>query len=201
MEFDGERMYVYCANNGVVGVSAKDGSRLWETTDWKISIATVPSPVILPAGRIFLSGGYNAGSLMLQLKREGTRVVPQTLFRLDPEMFGATQHTPIFHDSFLYGVRADGRFVCLSLEGKPAWTSEAAPPFGLGPFLMGDGVIFAMNDSGLLRLIQATPEKYVSSAQAQVLKGRESWGPLALAGGRLIARDLTRLVCLDVGGR
>ena len=55
-----------------------------------------------------------------------------------------------------------------------------------------------MNDAGLLRLIEATPEKYSLLAQAQVLKGRESWAPLALAGGRLIVRDLTRMVCLDV---
>src|SRR5262249_18545280 len=54
MEVDGERIYVYCANNGVVGVSAEDGTLLWETTAWKISIATVPSPLILPNGRIFL---------------------------------------------------------------------------------------------------------------------------------------------------
>ena len=52
-----------------------------------------------------------------------------------------------------------------------------------------------------MRLIEATPEKYILLAQAQVLKGRESWGPLALAGGRLIARDLTRMVCLDVARR
>ena len=71
MEFAGQRMYVYCASKGVVGVSAKDGSILWETTDWKISIATVPSPLILSDGRIFLTGGYNAGSLMLQLRRGG----------------------------------------------------------------------------------------------------------------------------------
>jgi outer membrane protein assembly factor BamB len=58
-----------------------------------------------------------------------------------------------------------------------------------------------MNDSGLLRLIQAAPDKYALLAQAQVLKGRESWGPLALANGRLIARDLTRMVCLDVAKR
>jgi len=51
MEFAGERMYVYCASMGVVGVSAKDGRLLWETTDWKISIATVPSPTILDDGR------------------------------------------------------------------------------------------------------------------------------------------------------
>ena len=201
MEFDSQRMYVYCANNGVVGVSAKDGSILWETTDWKISIATVPSPLILNDGRIFLSGGYNAGSLMLQLRKQGDRLVPQTVFKLEPEVFGATQHTPILLDNHLYGIRADGKFVCLTSEGKPVWTSGSSQQFGLGSFILADGLFFAMNDSGLLRLIEATPDKYVLLAQAQVLKGRESWAPLALAGGRLIVRDLTRLVCLDVARR
>jgi outer membrane protein assembly factor BamB len=198
MEFEGQRMYVYCANNGVVGVSATNGAILWETTAWKISIATVPSPLILDGGRIFLTGGYNAGSLMIQLQQENGRVVARPVFKLDPETFGATQHTPILHDGYIYGVRADGKFVCLGLDGKVVWTSDSGQQFGLGSFIMADGLLFAMNDSGLLRLIEATPEKYLLDGQAQVLKGRESWGPLALAGGRLIVRDLTRMVCLDV---
>jgi outer membrane protein assembly factor BamB len=198
MEFEGQRMYVYCANNGVVGVSAKDGSILWETTAWKISIATVPSPLILSDGRIFLSGGYNAGSLMLKLRKEGDRLVPETLFKLEPEVFGATQHTPIVRDNYLYGVRADGKFVCLTLEGKPVWASASGQQFGLGSFILADDLLLAVNDGGLLRLIEAKPEKYSLLAQAQVFKGRESWAPLALAGGRLIARDLTRMVCLDI---
>jgi outer membrane protein assembly factor BamB len=201
MDFGGQRQYIYCAHNGVVGVSAKDGALLWETSDWKISIATVPSPVVIEGGRIFLSGGYNAGSLMLQLKKEGERWSAQTLFRLPAGVFGATQHTPILHGQHLYGVRPDGKFTCLTLEGKTVWTSEAGHQFGLGPFLVADGLVFALNDSGLLRLIEASPTKYNPLAQAQVLKGRESWGPLALAGGRLIARDLTRLICLDVARR
>jgi outer membrane protein assembly factor BamB len=199
MEFEGERMYVYCANNGVVGVSAKDGALLWETADWKISIATVPSPLILEGGRIFLSGGYNAGSLMLQLKKDGNRFTVQTAFKLPPEIFGATQHSPIFYDNHIYGVRPDGRFVCIGLDGKPVWAGDASQQFGLGPFLLADGLFFAMNDSGRLRLLEATPGKYHLLAEAQILDGRESWGPLALAGHRLLARDLTRLVCLDVG--
>jgi outer membrane protein assembly factor BamB len=181
-----------------VGVSAKDGSLLWETLDWKISIATVPSPLILDGGRIFLTGGYDAGSLMLQLDRAGERFVPRTVFKLAAGVFGATQHTPVLHDDHLYGVRADGKFVCLTLEGKPVWTSPPGQTFGLGSFILADGLIYAMNDSGLLRLIEATPNKYVLLAQAQVLKGHDSWAPLALAGGRLIVRDLTRMVCLDV---
>jgi outer membrane protein assembly factor BamB len=198
MEFGGQRMYVYCANNGVVGVSAKDGSILWETTAWKISIATVPSPLILEGGRIFFTGGYNAGSLMVQLQQENGRFAAKPVFKLEPETFGATQHTPILHEGHIYGVRADGKFVCLGLDGKVVWVSDSGQQFGLGSFILADGLFFAMNDSGLLRLIEATPEKYVLCGQAQILKGRESWGPMALAGGRLIARDLTRMVCLDV---
>jgi outer membrane protein assembly factor BamB len=200
-EFEGERMYVYCANNGVVGVSATNGAILWECLDWKISLATVPSPVMLEGGRIFLSGGYGAGSLMLQLKKENGGLAVHLLFRLGPEVFGATQHTPILYGHHLYGVRADGKFVCLTEDGKVVWTSGTAQPFGLGSFILADGVLLAMNDSGLLRLIEATPDRYHLLAQAEVLTGHESWGPLALADGRLIARDLTRMVCLDVGQR
>jgi len=173
-EFEGERMYVYCASEGVVGVSARNGSILWECPDWKISFATVPSPVSLDGGRIFLSGGYGAGSLMLQLKKENGRLVAQTAFRLPPEVFGATQHTPILYGNHLYGVRADGKFVCLSTDGKVVWTSAMGQPFGLGSFILADGVLLAMNDSGLLRLIEATPDQYHLLAQAQVLNGHES---------------------------
>src|ERR1044071_1326964 len=199
MQFEEQRMYVYCANNGVVGVSATNGAILWESSDWKISIATVPSPLILPGGRIFLSGGYNAGSMLFQVKKEAGHFSLQTVLKLPAEVFGATQHTPIFLDEHIYGVRADGKFVCLDLLGKVVWTSDSGQPFGLGAFLVADGLIFAMNDSGLLRLIEARPDKYNLLTKAQVLKGRESWGPLALAGGRLIARDFTSMVCLQVG--
>ncbi len=199
MEFGGQRMYVYCASKGVVGVSAKDGAILWEAPDWRISIATVPSPLPLDGGRIFLTGGYNAGSLMLQLTNNAGRIAPRTVYKLPPAVFGATQHTPVLYQDHLYGVRADGRFVCLTLDGKVVWTSGSGQQFGLGSFILADGLILAMNDSGLLRLIEAVPQKYTLLAQAQVLKGRESWAPLVLAGTRLLVRDLTRMVCLEVG--
>jgi outer membrane protein assembly factor BamB len=122
-------------------------------------------------------------------------------FKLTPEVFGATQHTPILKDSHLYGVRADGRFVCLGLDGKVVWTSGPGENFGLGSFLLGGDLIFALNDSGKLSLIEAASARFNLLGQAQILKGRESWAPMALAGDRLLARDLTRLVCLDVSAK
>jgi len=201
MEFAGRRMYVYCASLGVVGVSAKDGALLWQTTNWHISIANVPSPLPVGNGRIFLSGGYDAGSLMLQLKEEGGQIRVEPVFKLDPAVFGAAQQTPILFDQHLYGVRPDGQFVCLDLDGRIVWASGPGNQFGLGSFLMAGGVIFALNDGGWLSLMEATPARFNLLARSQVLKGRESWGPMALAGGRLIARDSTRMVCLEVGGR
>jgi outer membrane protein assembly factor BamB len=198
MKLNGQKTFVYCADKGVVGVSADDGRLLWETTDWKISIATVPSPLVMGDGRVFLSGGYTAGSMMLQVHSEDGEVRVEPEFRLKPSVFGAIQQTPILYENYIYGVREDGRFVCITPDGKPVWASGAGQQFGLGPFLIGDGVILAVNDTGLLRLLEASPAGYQVLAQAQVLKGRESWAPLALAGGRLLVRDLTRLVCLDV---
>jgi outer membrane protein assembly factor BamB len=198
MEFGGQRFYVYCGSGGVAGISTKDGALLWETNSWKISIATVPSPLVLDGGTIFLSGGYNAGSLLLQLEEQGGKLVPKTVWKLGPEVFGATQHTPIFHDGRIYGTRPNGQFVCLGLDGKILWASPAVDSFGRSPFLLADGIFFVMNEDGILRLMEDSSAHCQLLAQAQVLKGGEAWGPMALAGGRLLARDFTRLVCLDV---
>jgi outer membrane protein assembly factor BamB len=198
MEFGGQRFYVYCGSGGVAGISAKDGALLWETNSWKISIATVPSPLVLDGGKIFLSGGYNAGSLLLQLENQGGKLAPKTVWKLGPEIFGATQHTPIFHDGRIYGTRPNGQFVCLGLDGKVVWASPAVDSFGRSPFLLADGIFFVMNEDGILRLMEDSSAHCQLLAQAQVLKGGEAWGPMALAGGRLLARDFTRLVCLDV---
>jgi len=201
IEFAGRRMYVYCASGGVVGVSAEDGSILWEFTDWKIRIANVPTPVVVGEGLIFLSGGYNAGSMMLKLTQDGDKISAQPTFRLGAEVFGSPQHTPIFYNGYIYGVGADGELICLGLDGKIMWTSTSTHRFGLGPYTIANGLMYVMNDSGLLTLAEATPNGYIQLAQAKVLEGPESWGPMAIVSGRLILRDMNRMICIDVTDR
>ena len=197
-EFMGRRMYIYCASGGVVGVSADDGTILWETTDWKIRIANIPSPVVVGDGLIFLSGGYNTGSMMLQLSMEQEQIVAKPLFRLTPEVFGSPQHTPVFYDGYIYGVRPDGQLTCLDLSGRIVWTSTSANKFGLGPYIIINNLIYVMNGSGELTLAKASPEGFVRLAEVKVLEGPDSWGPMAVAFDRLILRDLNRMICLDI---
>ncbi len=205
MEFRGNgaagrrRMYVYCGSGGVAGVAADTGELLWETDQWQIAMATCPSPVVVGEDRIFLSGGYNSGSLMLQLVQAQGRIVPETVFRLDARQFGSEQQTPILWKQHLYAVRQkDQKLVCLDLDGKEVWNS-GREKFGSGPYLIADGLIFALNNSGQLTLVEATPEGYRQLARAQVIEdGSECWGPMALVSGRLIVRDSLRMVCVDV---
>ncbi len=222
MDLAGRHTYVYPASGGVVGVDAATGRILWSTAAWRISIATVPSPVILPGNRIFLTGGYDAGSMILDLgsiwpalspsappvtdrpgevpsSSKSGIPSPSVALRLKPGLFASTQQTPIFYRDHLWAVRPDGRFACLNLDGKLAWTSPPGTNFGLGPFLIAGDLIYLMDDNGTLVLAEASTTRWQELARAKVLSGTESWAPMALVGHRLLVRDSKRMVCLDVG--
>jgi outer membrane protein assembly factor BamB len=199
MEFAGRRMYVYCGKGGVAGVAADTGELLWESDEWQIAMATCPSPVVVGDGRIFFCGGYNAGGLMLQLKQEQGRIVPQPVFRLAARQFGSEQQTPVLWQQHLYAVRQkDQQLVCLDLEGKELWNS-GRDKFGSGPYLIADGLIYVLDDGGALSIAEAVPTAYRRLARAQVIEdGSCSWGPMAVVAGRLIVRDTSRMACVDV---
>jgi outer membrane protein assembly factor BamB len=152
-------------------------------------------------GRLFLSGGYNAGALLLQLVEKDGKITAQTIRRYDPQVFGSTQHTPIFHANHIFGIRPDGKFVCLNLESGVVWTSEPGSNFGLGPYLRAADVIFVLSERGSLALVEATPAGFNRLATAEIFKGHEAWGPMALVDGRLLLRDYSRLFCLDVAAK
>ena len=201
-EADGVRMFVYCASGGVVGVAADDGRLLWEYDGWRIGIANVPTPVPAGDGRLFLSGGYNAGAMMLQVRRDGDAFVAEPLYRLRPTVSGSVNQTPILYGDHIYHVIPNGQLACLDLDGATVWTSGSEHRFGIGPYLIADGLILLLDDHAVLTAVEATPDAFRIVAQARVLDdGHEAWAPMALADGILVLRDFTRMVALDLTAR
>ncbi len=201
VKFGDTKMYVYCTSNSVVGVSAQDGSLLWTYSDWGRTLAVVASPLPVGDGLIFLSGGYNAGAKMIRLSRQNGQITVEPVFKLNSTVFGSEQQTPILYNGYIYGLRPDRQFVCLDLAGRLIWSSSDAHRFGsrgLGPYSIADGLIYILDDDGLLTLAQAGPDGYNQLAQARVLEGHEAWAPMAFAAGRLLVRDFNRMVCLDI---
>lgn len=200
----GMRMYLYCTTGGVVAVNAEDGKLLWEYPDWKIKLANVSCPLVIGNDRVFFSGGYNSGAEMVQLSLENDKIISKSLFKLDSKTFGAEQQTPILYDNHIYGVRPDKELVCLDLDGNVTWSSSRTNRFGpqgLGPYSIADGKIYILNDEGTLTLAKATTTGYVQLAQSKVLEGPDAWAPMAFASGRLIIRDMNKMLCLDVSAK
>jgi outer membrane protein assembly factor BamB len=200
LEFAGRRIYVYCGTGGTAGVSAEDGALLWDETSWVERFATSPSPLPLPEGRIFLCSGYDmTGAIMLQMKAAGDSLSVETAFTLKRKQFNSEQQTPVFYQGHLYGVRkVRGRMLCMDLQGNEVWNSGDLK-FGHGPYMIGDGLLIALADDGLLVIMEATAAGFRPLAQHQVFQdGIEAWGPMALVDGRLIVRDLRRMACLDL---
>jgi outer membrane protein assembly factor BamB len=201
VEFAGQRMYVYCGTGGTAGVSADDGRLLWDETSWTESFATSPSPLALPDGRMLLSSGYGTiGAMWLQLKQQGDAIVAAAAGELDRRQFNSEQQTPIFFQGHIYGIRKfrGGQFVCMDLQGNEIWDS-GQEKFGHGPYLIADGLLLIFGEDGMLVAAEATPEAYRPLWRLPVYeKGHEAWGPMAIAGGRLIVRDMTRMTCLDL---
>ena len=93
------------------------------------------------------------------------------------------------------------QLVCMRPDGSMAWSSGKDARFGLGPFMIAAGRIFAMDDNGNLTMAHASTMKYQPLATASILNDRESWAPFAIAGTRLLARDFRQLVCIDLESR
>lgn len=200
-EIDGVRQYLYCTLKSIVGISAADGKLLW-SFPWKFNLAVAPSPLAIGDGRVFVTSLYNADTVMIRVKREGEHWNVEKLFVLPTSEWNAEVHTPILYAQHMFAVgkKSRGLFTCLDLDGKIVWTSEGKASFGLGGFFLADGMFFVLDgDSGRLRLIEASPTEYKELAQAQLLKGGDVWAPMALSNGKLVLRDMSKMICVEVG--
>ena len=199
----GVKQYLYGTLKGPLGVSASDGKLLWEY-DRKFNVAVAPSPVAVDTERVFMTASYDAGSVMVRVRRVGGAFKAECAFDLKNNEWNSEVHTPIVYKNHLFAVgkKRRGLFTCLNVDnGQPVWTSEGKASFGLGSYLLADGMFFVLDgNTGNLHLLEASTTEYKELASAHVLAGEEVWAPMALSGGKLVLRDLTKMICLDVRG-
>jgi outer membrane protein assembly factor BamB len=202
-EIGGVKQYLYSTLKGPLGISADDGKLLW-SFKWKFNVAVPTSPLHIGDGRIFLTSCYEADTAMIRVTRDGETFKAEQVFMLPANDWNSEVHTPIVFEQHLFAVgkKKRGLFTCLDLAGKRVWTSEGRAHFGLGSYLLADGMFFVLEgDTGVLRLIEANTTGYKELANTHVLSGHDVWAPMALSDGRLLIRDMAQMVCLDVSGK
>jgi outer membrane protein assembly factor BamB len=200
----------------VVGMDPLTGKILWEYNDWLCHIS-VPSALDAGEGRVLVVGGYEHGTVMLKVekKTDGSYGVTE-LFKHNE--FGDHTKPPIIHNGYFYAQfttnsRRDG-LACMSMDGRVIWKTTRNPLFDKGSMILAEGLILATDGRKSLYLIEPDPSGFKPLATAEVLgeggiSGNDqlatrvggttqNWAPIALAGGKLLIRDQSRLICVRV---
>lgn len=208
-EFGGKKMYVYSAFGGALGVSAdgeNEGEILWKTDAWNHEVVA-PSPVCLPDGKIFLTAGYGAGSMILQLSGSGNNFQVSVLNEYSPkEGLACEQQTPVVYQGHLLGILPKdagplrNELICVHPDDftKVVWSSGQTVRFGLGPYMIADNKLFIVSDDGTLTIARPSIREYIELDRYRVIEGHDAWGPLAVADGYMVMRESKSMVCLDL---
>ena len=205
LEFDGVRQYAYVTLKGAVGVAADDGRVLWDFP-WQFNTAVPTTPLPLGEGKLLLTSGYHARTVVCQVSREGDDWKAEEVLSLPPPTKGwnSEVHTPIVHRGFVFGIgkKQRGLWTCLSLDAEELWNSSRIAAFGMGGYLLADGKFFVLEGrSGTLRMLDATADEFRELAAVKVLDGHDVWAPPVVSRGKLLIRDLHKLVCLDIASK
>jgi outer membrane protein assembly factor BamB len=212
MTIHNKRMYVYNGVGGVCGVSAEDedrGKLLWSTTEWSPA-TTAASPLYLGNNEIAVFGSYGAGGGKLSIGFDGSKFTAIVAGQHKAnEGIASDQQTPILKDNHLWTVMPENagelkrQLVCYNRSDlrKPVWSSGKEKRYGrgLGPFIMSGDKLYLLDDDGELYLFRIEGTSVTPLASHKIIDGIEAWGPMAIAGKRLIMRDSRNLLCLDIG--
>jgi len=189
----------------VVAFDARSGEELWQYHGLK-SFLTVTPALVIDDRRLMLTDcsydqGYNPVSIMLEITRTGPDLEVRELFLT--EEAGCKMHPAIHHKNHLY-LNHNGKpnqMMCLSMEGEVLWEDDSAPGFEMGSMILVNGLIINQNGkSGDIHLIDPSPEGYKELGKASFFSSSKSqaWSPLAFSKGKLIIRDMEKMVCVDL---
>lgn len=193
-------------HNGKVLLASLDceGLRISQSNDGsEVAFSPWPSPFgtnsttpIIVKDRIFVSSGYNVGSVMFRLTNDGLK--QQYAHRNMRNHF----NNSILYEGHLYGFDGNSnlgrvvRLTCMNFEtGEVNW-KEAG--LGCGALIIADGHLLILSDRGDLVLADTSPNGFTEIARSRFLDGR-CWTAPVLLNGRVYGRNADgRAVCCEL---
>jgi len=196
-EYGGYRQISGVTGNSIYGVDSKTGELLWSVDYGNDRENNIADP-IFHDGYVFVSSGYGKGCILIKLNASGNKIIPETVWQT--ELMDNHHGGIILHDGYLYGAGHNARgWFCLDfMTGKEMWKSD-----GKGSLTYADGMLFCLDERGIMTLVTATPEKYEAISTFEVPSGGKGfhWAHPVVCGGRLYIRHTDKIFVYDLKGK
>lgn len=195
-EIDGAPTVIALTRFKCVGVDVADGAVRFDVPFGMRGLNVTAANPVLVGESVFLSASYGIGALYGSIGSDGFQQVWS-----NNDVMSSQYTTCIEHDGLLFGI--DGRqdippatLRCLDLKtGDVKWSVEE---FGYATLLKADGKLLIAGTDGEFHLAELSGVAYRPLARARLFDDTVRALP-ALSGGRLFARDSSRLRCFDLG--
>jgi hypothetical protein len=201
----GKAQLVFVTRQNIAGIDPTSGDVLWRFGDYDQQIP-IPSPTPIGDNRLFVTGGYGGGSVVIDILRDGERWRGVEVSR---QPHGSQIHPALKHGDALYAnINENGQMerglACMNLDGSIRWQTHQDPDVNRGGLLIvGDLLLSLGGEDGVLRLIELNDDRYVQLAAHPMFDGlgrrnNNLWAPLAFADGKLVIRSQSQLKCVDL---
>jgi outer membrane protein assembly factor BamB len=194
---EGLEQLVALMDGAVIAVNPHNGDLQWQVpfkAQYSIAVAT---PVWGPDNLLFVSSEYEAGSKVIELKRNGLQTQATELW--------ASNRLRLHHgnamrigDVIYFSSGGKGSQAILSAvevrSGKILWQQRSIQK---ATFVWADQKLITLDQDGNLMIAHPSPQGFQISVQAELLT-HLSWTPPVLVGTRLYIRDRRSMMAVDL---
>jgi outer membrane protein assembly factor BamB len=190
-KIDGQNQILVLTRSDLNGINPEDGKALWKMPIKAFRGMNILTPLPFKDG-IFTSA-YGGGSSFIRVGNKQNKWSATLKWKNKSQGYMCS---PVQYDGKAYLHLRNNRFACFDLEtGKEEWVSSKS--FGkYMSLIINNDKILALDQKGILYLIQANPKKLNILSERRLPKG-ESWAHLGVQNRMVMVRSLNRLHVFD----
>ncbi len=174
----------------VAGLDPQTGKRLWEFAWGGDKWPKSSQPLAVEPDRVFLSGGYSMGCLLIEVKAGADGTLAATEVWRGRALKTQFNNVAVL-GGHLYGLD-DGFLACVeTATGKRVWKDGR---YGSGQSLLVNDLVLIQGEPGFVALAEAKPEGFTELGRISALSSK-TWNNPALAGPYLLMRNDQEAAC------
>jgi len=190
----GQDQFLVLTRSDLKGINPEDGKVLWKRPIKAYRGMNILTPLIYKDG--IYTSTYRVGSSYIQIAQKNNKWKTEEKWTSKSRGYMCS---PVLYDGKAYLHLQNQRFACFDLEtGSEQWVSSKSFGKYMSLVINGDKIL-ALDQKGILYLIQADPTKLNILSERRLTEG-ESWAHLGVQNRKLMVRSLNRLHLFDWKG-